>query len=132
VFSHITVGTNDLARGKAFYDAVLRTIGWPLQHDDVETHGALGYARERDGIPQFWLMLPFNGQTATYGNGVTIAFNARNRAEVEAFHAAALAAGGTSEGAPGLRAHYHPDYYGAYIRDPDGNKLCCVCHLAPE
>ena len=62
------------------------------------------------------------------GNGVTVAFEAPDRASVDRFHAAGLAQGGTDEGAPGLRPHYHPDYYGAYLRDPDGNKLCCVCH----
>jgi len=59
---------------------------------------------------------------------VTVAFEAASRAAVDAFHAAALAAGGTHEGPPGIREHYHPDYYGAYVRDLDGNKLCVVCH----
>ena len=64
------------------------------------------------------------------GNGVTVAFDAPSRAAVDAFHAAALAAGGSDEGPPGIREHYHPNYYGAYVRDPDGNKLCVVCHHA--
>jgi len=59
---------------------------------------------------------------------VTVAFDAGSRAAVDAFHAAALAAGGTDMGAPGLRSHYHPNYYGAYVRDLDGNKICAVCH----
>jgi catechol 2,3-dioxygenase-like lactoylglutathione lyase family enzyme len=75
-------------------------------------------------------MSPYNGETATVGNGVHVAFKADNRAAVDAFHAAALAAGGTDEGAPGLRPHYHEHYYGAYVRDPDGNKLQAVCHAA--
>ena len=66
---------------------------------------------------------------ASAGNGVTVAFTVPSRAAVDAFHAAALANGGTDEGPPGLRTHYHPDYYGAYVRDPEGNKICAVCHV---
>ena len=90
--------------------------------------GYAGYALAPETTPHFWVMLPLNGEPATVGNGVTIAFEAPDRPAVDRFHAAALAHGGTDEGAPGLRPHYHPDYYGAYVRDPDGNKLCCVCH----
>ena len=61
---------------------------------------------------------------------MTVAFDAATRAAVDAFHQAALAAGGSDEGPPGLREHFHPDYYGAYVRDPDGNKICVVCHRA--
>jgi catechol 2,3-dioxygenase-like lactoylglutathione lyase family enzyme len=78
----------------------------------------------------FWAVRPHDEKAATPGNGVTVAFDAPTRAAVDAFHAAALGAGGKDEGAPGLRAHYHPDYYGCYVRDPDGNKLCVVCHKA--
>ena len=69
-------------------------------------------------------------RNATAGNGSTVAFDAPSRAAVDAFHAAALEGGGTDEGAPGLRLLYHPNYYGAYVRDLDGNKLCAVCHAA--
>jgi len=75
---------------------------------------------------------PLDGAAAGAGNGVTVAFAAPTRAAVDAFHAAALAAGASDEGAPGLRPHYHPNYYGAYVRDPDGNKLCAVCHSPPD
>ncbi|HYF06952.1 MAG TPA: VOC family protein [Acetobacteraceae bacterium] len=79
-------------------------------------------------LPKFWVMRPINGEPATIGNGVTIGLEATDRATVDAFDTAALAAGGRDEGAPGLRTHYHPNYYAAYVRDPDGHKLCCVCH----
>ena len=70
----------------------------------------------------------FDGKPATCGNGTHVAFLAKDRATVDAFYTAALAQGGSDEGPPGLRAHYHPNYYGAYVRDPDGNKLQAVCH----
>ena len=71
---------------------------------------------------------PLNQEPATYGNGTHVAFLAPSHAAVDAFHAAALAEGGQDEGAPGPRPHYHKDYYGAYVRDPDGNKLQACCH----
>jgi predicted lactoylglutathione lyase len=91
---------------------------------------AMGYApKDFDGInAPFWLLRPHDRKDASPGNGAMMAFAAPTRAAVDAFHAAALAVGGTDEGAPGLRTHYHPDYYGAYVRDLDGNKLCAVCH----
>ncbi|NMJ43797.1 VOC family protein [Roseomonas sp. JC162] len=127
MFSHATVGTTDIRRAVAFYDAVLTDLGIARQEADLEK-GYAGYALAPETTPQFWVMLPINHQPATVGNGVTIAFEAPDRPTVDRFHAAALAHGGTNEGPPGLRPHYHPDYYGAYVRDPDGNKLCCVCH----
>lgn len=127
MYSHVTVGTNDIERATRFYDAVLATLG-------LERHKtyriALGYAPKAfSGInAPFWVLRPFNKKEASGGNGPMAAFAADTRAAVDAFHAAAMANGGTDEGAPGIRAHYHPNYYGAYVRDPDGNKLCCVCH----
>lgn len=128
MFSHVTLGTNDLARARAFYDAVLPLIGWPMQYDESE-HGLYGYAPVKGSGPSFWIMRPLDRKTATAGNGATVAFDVETRAKVDEFAAAALAAGGVDEGAPGLRPHYHPDYYGTYVRDLDGNKLCCVCHI---
>lgn len=127
MYSHVTVGTNDYAAAKAFYEAVLAPLGLACIHADA-TGGAAGWAVDPDRTPQFWLVRPFDGKAATAGNGVTIAFEAARREQVDAIHAAAIAAGGRDEGAPGLRPHYHPDYYGAYVRDLDGNKLCVVCH----
>ena len=73
-------------------------------------------------------MRPIDKNSASVGNGITIGLDAADRASVDAAYAAAMKSGGKDEGAPGLRAHYHPNYYGAYVRDPDGNKLCVVCH----
>ncbi|MBW6397279.1 VOC family protein [Roseomonas sp. HJA6] len=127
MYSHTTLGTNDIRRAVAFYDPLLAKLGVTRQESDLE-RGYAGYAAGPDTTPQFWILRPINREDATVGNGVTIAFEAPDRATVDRFHATALAHGGTDEGAPGLRPHYHPDYYGAYLRDPDGNKLCCVCH----
>ncbi len=127
MLSHTTVGTNDLARAIAFYDAVIIPLGWTVPYDDqINQH--YGYTTGADATPQFWLTRPFDQQPATSGNGTNIGFLAKTRAEVDAFHAAALRAGGTCEGAPGLRVIYHPNFYAAYVRDLDGNKIMCVCH----
>ena len=130
MYSHACLGTNDIARAVAFYDRVLAPLGLARQESDLE-NGLAGYAAAPDTTPQFWLLRPIDGRPATVGNGVTIAFEAPDRATVEAVHAAALAAGGRDEGGPGLRPHYHAGYYGAYARDLDGHKLCCVCHRSP-
>lgn len=127
MFSHVTLGTNDAARAVAFYDPLLALLGLKRQESDLDK-GYAGYAAAPEVTPQFWITAPLDRQPATVGNGMTIAFEAPDRATVDRFHATALAHGGKDEGPPGLRPHYHPDYYGAYLRDPDGNKLCCVCH----
>jgi catechol 2,3-dioxygenase-like lactoylglutathione lyase family enzyme len=127
MYSHVTLGTHDIRRAVAFYDPLLAGLGLARQESDLEK-GYAGYAVAPETTPQFWVLLPIDGQRATAGNGVTIGFEAPDRATVDHFHAIGLAQGATDEGAPGLRPHYHPDYYGAYLRDPDGNKLCCVCH----
>jgi catechol 2,3-dioxygenase-like lactoylglutathione lyase family enzyme len=127
MFSHVTLGANDIPRAIAFYDRALATLGLARQETDLEL-GWAGWAPAADASRPFWVMRPLDGKPATVGNGVTIAFEAPDRPTVDAFHEAALAAGGTDEGGPGLRPHYHADFYAAYVRDPDGNKLCCVCH----
>ncbi|MES2097138.1 MAG: VOC family protein [Pseudomonadota bacterium] len=127
MFSHVTLGTNDLARSRAFYLPVMRTLGIA---QPFELPGTLVFG-EMMGEKLF-VVSPFDGGTASTGNGTHAAFIAPDRAAVDAFHAAALANGGSDEGAPGPRPHYHPNYYGAYVRDPDGNKLQAVCHRAPD
>jgi catechol 2,3-dioxygenase-like lactoylglutathione lyase family enzyme len=128
MFSHVTVGSNDMPRSRRFYDAVLGTLGYERLAD----HGdeALGYGLKRRDLERFpfWVLKPYDRGRATSGNGWHVAFLAPDRAAVAAFHAAALANGGSDEGGPGLRADYHPNYYAAYVRDPDGNKLQAVCH----
>jgi catechol 2,3-dioxygenase-like lactoylglutathione lyase family enzyme len=124
MFSHVTVGSNDIPRAKRFYDSVTTALGLKRHADHPE---ALGYGSP-DGRPQLWIVRPLDKKAASVGNGITIGLNATNRSAVDTAHAAALASGGTDEGKPGVRAHYHPNYYGAYVRDPDGNKVCIVCH----
>ena len=120
---YTTVGTNDLVRAGRFYDTVLLPLGYARQK---EATGEIGYAADGDVRCRFWVVEPFNREPATFGNGVTIALVAPNRAAVDAFHAAALAADGTDEGAPGLRP-FHASFYAAFVRDHDGNKLAAVC-----
>jgi catechol 2,3-dioxygenase-like lactoylglutathione lyase family enzyme len=123
MYSHVTVGTNDMDRAVRFYDAVMAVLGHPQM---FTSSIATAY-----GLPtgeKFFILLPFDGKEARSGNGVHAAFKVDTRATVDAFHAAALAHGGTDEGPPGLRPQYHPNYYGAYVRDPDGNKIQAVCH----
>lgn len=127
MFSHVQVGARDLERLIAFYGAVLGELG--LVHmeamDDGGPPGAI-WQRAGQRWPQFVVQVPFNRLPATWGNGWQASFAASSRAAVDAAWRAAIAAGGTDEGAPGLRARYAPDYYGAYCRDPEGNKLCFV------
>lgn len=125
MLSHITLGTNDFDRALKFYDSALA----PLGIKRTSTEAEYGYAMYKQGDTTFTVFIcrPFDGNPATHGNGTHVAFAAPNRAAVDAFHAAALAQGGKDEGAPGPRPHYHEYYYGAYVRDPDGNKLQACC-----
>lgn len=123
MFTYITLGTNDLARARAFYTPVMATLGYvPADIDDRE----IGFAETPGGPCQFWVNRPFDGKPATIGNGAMPAFRSKSRAAVDAFYQAALGNGGNSEGAPGLRP-YGEDFYACYVRDPDGNKLSAVC-----
>jgi catechol 2,3-dioxygenase-like lactoylglutathione lyase family enzyme len=126
MFSHVTIGSNDVAKAKAFYDGVTAPLGLLRQADYPD---GIGYGRP-GGRPQFWVVRPLDKKAASVGNGITIGLEADNRPAVDAAHAAAIKAGGKDEGAPGVRKHYHPNYYGAYVRDLDGNKVCIVCHKA--
>lgn len=121
---YVTLGANDHPAAQAFYDAVLGTLGLSRLH---EFEGWTGYGRagETDG-QSIWICKPFDGAPARAGNGVMVGFNAPTPEVVDAFYAAAMAHGGTDEGAPGLRPHYGEGWYAAYVRDPQGNKLACV------
>ena len=112
------VGTNDLAKAGVFYDQVLATIGMVRL---ITEPNEIGYG-SAGGAAVFWVLTPFNEEPATFGNGTQIMFGATSEAQVKAFHATALSLGGADEGAPGPR-DYSADYYGAYCRDLDGNKL---------
>lgn len=129
MFSHVYIGTADFPRAHAFYAPLMALLGLHERFHRPE-QGWAGWQPAGGGRPLFVLGLPFDGAPHAPGNGQMTAFLAADRATVERVHAAALAAGGTDEGAPGLRPHYHAAYYGAYFRDLDGNKLCVVCHDA--
>ena len=122
MIGYTCVGTNDLARATAFYDALFAIVG--AKHF-FETDRGSGWGTA-PGKPLFCVMRPFDGRPATVGNGDMVALVAKDTDQVAALHARALALGGTDEGAPGLRGH---DFYGAYFRDLDGNKLAAYCLL---
>lgn len=126
MFSHVTVGSNDLERAGRFYDAVLLPLG--LRRRQVQPDGgpeALCWVGAAP-YPRFYVYSPYDLKAATAGNGSMLAFIAPSQDAVIAAHAAGLAAGGRDDGAPGIRANYAPDYFGAYLRDPDGNKVHLV------
>ncbi|MCE5972765.1 VOC family protein [Sinirhodobacter sp. WL0062] len=127
MFSHVTLGIADLTRARAFYTPLMELLGLRLRFDSDE-EGWIGWQPNEGGRPLFIVTRPFDGRAPAHSNGAMVAFMAADRAAVDAAHRHALAHGSTDEGAPGLRPHYHPDYYAAYFRDPDGNKLCVVCH----
>lgn len=131
MLTYVYVGTNDLARAIRFYEATLAPLGLPrcVTGDPDWDRTSAGWGLYEDGGARelaFWVGTPFDGRAASVGNGSMVAFRAASWREVDEFHAAALAHGGTDEGAPGLRPHYGPDFYAAYVRDPDGNKLAAV------
>ncbi|SFT97770.1 VOC family protein [Mesorhizobium sp. YR577] len=127
MIDHLGISVSNFDASKTFYDQAFAPLGASLLYVVPEQYtGGVkvgGYGRER---PVFWLH-----EASPTGPGRHYAFTARTRAEVDAFHKAALAAGGKDNGAPGLRPHYHADYYGAFVFDPDGNNVEAVCH-APE
>jgi catechol 2,3-dioxygenase-like lactoylglutathione lyase family enzyme len=126
MMTYICFGTNALIRASRFYDATLGALGHkrypPSDESDPNIWAGWGPAE-----PSFWLCKPFDGGPATAGNGSMVAFEAKSWKQVDAFHSAALAQGGTSEGPPALRLQYGPDFYAAYVRDPDGNKVAAIC-----
>ena len=121
IFTHVTVGTNDLKKARNFYDEVLGKLNLKRIADLDENGSIWGEA-----APSFFVLKPANGAPASVGNGVTVSFEAPDRASIDAFHKAALAAGGVCEGAPGPRG-WAPHAYAAYARDLDGNKLAAYC-----
>ena len=130
MFSHVMVGVADFERALAFYRPVLAAIDVAFRFEDASRPWA-AWQSTPDPRPLFLIGRPYNGQPPAAGNGQMIAFLAPSRAQVNRAHALALAHGGQCEGKPGVRPEYHADYYGAYFRDPDGNKLCVVCHEPP-
>jgi len=132
VFTYVCLGTCDIERATGFYDAALGALGLSRCDvaDESEWAGWVGWGTyEEQGQKEvaLWLCEPFNGQPASVGNGTMVALRATSWQQVNAFHAAALAHGGQSEGEPGLRPQYNADFYAAYVRDPDGNIVAAVC-----
>lgn len=131
MLSHFSLGISDYDRALAFYTSLMERLGLRLRFAEPEKAWA-GWTDAAGNRPIFFITRPFDGHAPAPGNGPMVAFNAPDRETVDAVHALALELGGADEGAPRLRAHYHPDYYGAYFRDLDGNKLCVACHFVPE
>jgi len=130
VFSHVYLGVGDFDRALAFYDPLMAVLGIEARFCD-RSRPWKGWQSSPEPRPLFLVGRPHDGEPHARGNGQMVAFLARSRSVVDLAYAAALANGGVSEGAPGLRPEYHDHYYGAYFRDPDGNKLCVACH-SPE
>ena len=127
MISHVHVGVTDFDRAFAFYSHVMDALGFPLKFCDRERPWA-GWMPTAAARPLFLIGRPQDGEGAAPGNGQMVALLAPSRAAVDDCHSRALSGGGRDEGSPGLRKHYHRDYYGAYFRDPDGNKICVCCH----
>lgn len=126
MIDHIGLTVTDIAAARAFYEAALKPLGITVRMEVTEEmtggHGAhVGFGTP--DMPFFWI-----GSGKAANSGVHVAFAANDRATVDAFHQAALAAGGKDNGAPGLRPQYHPNYYGAFVLDADGNNIEAVCH----
>jgi catechol 2,3-dioxygenase-like lactoylglutathione lyase family enzyme len=132
MLSYVYLGTNDLTRATAFYDAALAPLGLHrcVTGDPDWDRISSGWGLYEDGGARelaLWVGYPFDGHGATAGNGTMVALRARSWREVDDFHATALTRGGRCEGPPGLRPNYASDFYAAYVRDPDGNKVAAVC-----
>ena len=119
MLDHVTIGVSDIERSKAFYDEALRPLGIESLYAEGPT--SAGYGAGRKAF--FWIGLRHASQTGTH-----VAFTAEERETMRQFHRAALAAGGKDNGPPRLRPHYHENYYGAFILDPDGHNIEAVCH----
>jgi catechol 2,3-dioxygenase-like lactoylglutathione lyase family enzyme len=123
---HVSIGVADVARAAQFYDRALKELGYKRVLEFLPY--GIGYG---DAQPAFWVQLPHDQQAASTGNGVHIAFNATSEDMIRAFHRAAVEAGGTDDGAPGPRPDYGPHYFGAFVRDLDGNKIEAVLVRLP-
>jgi lactoylglutathione lyase len=130
MFSHVFVGVTDFDRAYAFYAPLMQSMGIGLRFCEPDTPWA-GWHSADGTRPLFVIGKPHNGVAHDPGNGQMVAFLAADRAGVHRAYQTALDHGGTCDGPPGLRPHYHADYYGAYFRDPDGNKICVACHAPP-
>ncbi|MCF8199188.1 MAG: VOC family protein [Sulfuritalea sp.] len=128
MFSHIFAGVSDFERALTFYHPLMAALGIAPRFCDRSRPWA-GWQSSPGPRPLFLIGAPYDRLAHDSGNGQMVAFLAETRDVVDRAYAVALSSGGSSEGAPGLRPEYHEHYYGAYFRDPDGNKLCVACHL---
>lgn len=133
MIGYVTVGADDITRAERFYTAILAPLGYGLTY----YQGDLSYtlpsrADARQAPPDFYVKSPFDGTAASAGNGTMIAFEADSQKQVRTLHAAGLAAGGTSEGAPGFREAYSAHFYVSYLRDPQGNKIALYSNNSNE
>ena len=129
MFSHIFVGVSDFDRALAFYAPLMNCLGLEARFCERSRPWA-GWQKAGENRPLFLIGRPYDKNPHQPGNGQMVAFLAASRALVNQAYQTALAQGGTCEGPPGLRPEYHENYYGAYFRDPDDNKLCVACHTA--
>lgn len=124
MIAYVSVGADDMARAKLFYSAFLPALGYELSEGPEGLSYALPVPPGQTAVlPDFYVKPPFDSRPASAGNGAMVAFQATSQAQVRDLHAAALAAGGSDEGAPGFRASYGPHFYVGYLRDPQGNKI---------
>jgi catechol 2,3-dioxygenase-like lactoylglutathione lyase family enzyme len=130
MIDHVSIGVSDLGKAKDFYDAVLKPLGYACVYTvDIPGQGVIAHGYGEADKPSFWIGKPEKLDADSNAKGGThVAFQAKSRKSIDQFHAAALKAGARDNGAPGLRPHYHPDYYGAFAYDPDGNKIEACCH----
>jgi catechol 2,3-dioxygenase-like lactoylglutathione lyase family enzyme len=127
MLSHVHIGVADFERAFAFYRPVLEILGWRLKFSEP-ANGWAGWMPAQAERPLLLVGLPYNRSPSSAGNGQMIALLAPDRESVDRCFKTAISLGATNEGVPGLRPNYHKDYYGAYFRDVDGNKLCACCH----
>ncbi|MFC5463038.1 VOC family protein [Massilia niabensis] len=127
MFSHIFIGVKDFERAFDFYAKLMEILGNTLRFCDRQRPWA-GWQSHPAPRPLFLIGAPYDGNGHDAGNGQMVAFAVEHRAAVDSAYRLALESGGTSEGAPGLRLEYHEHYYACYFNDPEGNKLCIVCH----
>lgn len=123
MLDHVGIEVSDLKRSRAFYEKALEPLGIGLM---MEFEGAIGFGKETEHGPKPFFWIHARGRPAV--SGAHVAFGVRDAEGVDAFHVAALAAGGTDNGAPGPRPIYHPGYYGAFVLDPDGHNVEVVNH----
>lgn len=129
MFSHIGLGVNDIAKSRVFYDGVMQVFGY-VCHSSSNSWAGYGDPEntKTTGEDSLWIGVPVNGEAATFGNGTYVALNAESRKVVDKAYDVAISLGGIDEGKPGIRSEAHANFYAAYVRDLDGNKLSFVCH----